>query len=196
LLAPSHSFLVGTLVRAWHRTYGLPVLITHCSNNYGPYQFPEKLIPLTILNALEGKPLPVYGNGENMRNWLYVEDHAEALILVAERGSAGASYNISGLSERRNIEVVRAICGILDELVPDPAIGPRESLITYVPDRPGHDLRYAMDARRIGRELGGTPRETFDSGLRKTVIWFLNNRAWWERVRSGIYRGERLGVVV
>ena len=184
------------LVRAWHHTYGLPTLITNCSNNYGPYHFPEKLIPLVILNALEGKPLPVYGKGENVRDWLYVDDHADALLLVASEGQVGASYNIGGWNERRNIDVVRAICGIVDELAPDPTIGPRETLITFVADRPGHDLRYAIDARKIERDLGWRPKETFESGLRKTVAWYLENRAWWERVRSGIYRGERLGIAV
>ncbi|MCG7392447.1 dTDP-glucose 4,6-dehydratase [Microvirga sp. ACRRW] len=182
-------------VRAWHHTYGLPVIVTNCSNNYGPYHFPEKLIPLTILNALEGKPLPVYGKGENVRDWLYVDDHAEALILAAERGKVGESYNIGGWNERRNIDVVKAICALVDELAPDAVIGPRERLITYVADRPGHDWRYAIDASKIKRDLGWSPAETFESGLRKTVAWYLENRAWWERVRSGVYRGERLGVI-
>jgi dTDP-glucose 4,6-dehydratase len=183
-------------VRAWHHTYGLPTLITNCSNNYGPYHFPEKLIPLVILNALEGKPLPVYGRGENVRDWLFVDDHAEALILVADKGRPGENYNIGGWNERTNIDVVRAICSLVDEMAPAAAVGPREKLITYVSDRPGHDLRYAIDARKIERELGWRPAETFESGLRKTVHWYLGNRAWWERVRSGIYRGERLGVAV
>ena len=183
------------LVRAWHHTYGLPVVLSNCSNNYGPYHFPEKLIPLTILNALEGKPLPVYGKGENMRDWLYVEDHARALLLIAERGRIGQSYNVGGSCERSNIAVVRGICALMDEFVPD-AIGPRERLISFVADRPGHDLRYAIDARKIRRELGWTPQETFDTGLRKTVEWYLTNRRWWERIRSGVYRGERLGVGV
>jgi dTDP-glucose 4,6-dehydratase len=173
----------------------LPTVVTNCSNNYGPYHFPEKLIPLVILNALEGKPLPVYGKGENVRDWLYVEDHAAALILVAERGAVGESYNIGGWNERRNIDVVKAICGLVDELAPNPAIGPREALIAYVPDRPGHDLRYAIDASKIKRELGWVPSETFEGGLRKTVRWYLENRTWWERVRSGVYQGERLGVI-
>jgi dTDP-glucose 4,6-dehydratase len=183
-------------VRAWHHTYGLPTLITNCSNNYGPYHFPEKLIPLSILNALEGKPLPVYGKGENVRDWLYVDDHAEALISVAEQGKVGESYNIGGWNERANIDVVRAVCALVDELAPDKSIGRREQLITFVADRPGHDLRYAIDAGKIERELGWRPAETFDSGLRKTVAWYLDNRAWWQRVRSGVYRGERLGVAV
>lgn len=181
-------------VRAWHGTYGLPIVVTNCSNNYGPHQFPEKLIPLVILNALEGEPLPVYGRGENVRDWLYVDDHAEALIVAAERGTVGESYNIGGHNEYRNIDVVRRICALVDELSPNPMIGPRESLITFVTDRPGHDMRYAIDASKIERELGWRPRETFESGLRKTVRWYLDNRRWWERVRSGIYRGERLGL--
>lgn len=183
-------------VRAWHHTYGLPVIVTNCSNNYGPYHFPEKLIPLMILNALEGKPLPVYGKGENVRDWLYVDDHAEALILAAEQGRVGESYNIGGWNERTNIAVVKAICALVDELAPDPATGSRESLITYVADRPGHDLRYAIDASKIERDLGWRPAETFETGLRKTVAWYLDNRMWWERVRSGIYKGERLGITV
>ncbi|MBZ6077265.1 dTDP-glucose 4,6-dehydratase [Microvirga puerhi] len=182
------------LVRAWHHTYGLPTLVTNCSNNYGPYHFPEKLIPLTILNALEGKPLPVYGKGENIRDWLFVDDHARALILAAERAIPGATYAIGGHNERRNIDVVQGICAILDELAPRLSIGSRQNLITFVSDRPGHDLRYAIDAARIERELGWRPVETFESGLRKTVEWYLANQEWWERVRSGVYRGERLGL--
>jgi dTDP-glucose 4,6-dehydratase len=183
------------LVRAWHHTYGLPVLISNCSNNFGPCHFPEKLIPLIILNALEGKPLPVYGKGENVRDWLYVEDHARALLAIAERGRVGQSYNVGADCERANIAVVRAICALMDELAPD-AIGPRERLITFVADRPGHDLRYAMDARKLREELGWAPQETFESGLRKTVEWYLTNRPWWERIRTQVYRGERLGVGV
>ena len=183
------------LVRAWHHTYGLPVLISNCSNNFGPCHFPEKLIPLTILNALEAKPLPVYGKGENVRDWLYVEDHARALLLIAERGSVGDSYNVGANCERSNIAVVRAICALMDELAPD-AVGPRARLITFVADRPGHDLRYAMDARKLRAELGWAPQETFESGLRKTVEWYLTNRPWWERIRADVYRGERLGAGV
>lgn len=183
-------------VRAWHHTYGLPVVITNCSNNYGPYHFPEKLIPLMIINALEGKPLPVYGKGENVRDWLYVDDHADALVQVATRGRNGESYNIGGWNERRNIDVVRAICALLDELSPETAHGGHERLITWVADRPGHDHRYAIDASKIERELGWKPKETFESGLRRTVEWYLANREWWERVRSGVYRGERLGLAV
>jgi dTDP-glucose 4,6-dehydratase len=182
------------LVRAWHHTYGLPTLVTNCSNNYGPYHFPEKLIPLIILNALEGKPLPVYGKGENIRDWLFVDDHARALILAAEKAAPGSTYAIGGHNERRNIDVVRGICALVDELAPSRSIGPREGLITFVSDRPGHDLRYAIDAAKIERDLGWRPAETFESGLRRTVEWYLSNREWWERVRSGIYRGERLGL--
>ena len=181
------------LVRAWGHTYGLPVVVTNCSNNYGPYHFPEKLIPLMILNALEGKPLPVYGDGMNVRDWLYVDDHAEALLAVATRGAVGETYNIGGHDEWTNIKVVKKVCAILDELRPDPA-GPRERLITYVKDRPGHDARYAIDASKIERELGWRPKETFETGLRRTVEWYLANPAWWGDIRSGAYRGQRLGV--
>jgi dTDP-glucose 4,6-dehydratase len=163
-------------VRAWHHTYGLPTIITNCSNNYGPYHFPEKLIPLMILNAVEGKPLPIYGTGENVRDWLYVEDHAAALITAAERGAIGETYAIGGWNERKNMDVVKAVCRLVDELAPDPTIGPREALITFVPDRPGHDFRYAIDASKIKRDLGWQPEETFKSGLRKTVAWYLENR--------------------
>ena len=183
------------LVRAWHHTFGLPAVSSNCSNNYGPYHFPEKLIPLTILNALEGKPIPVYGNGGNVRDWLYVEDHAEALIQIANSGQPGESYNVGGSNEKTNLEVVLSVCRIMDEMTPDTAGGPRERLITYVADRPGHDLRYAIDASKIKRELGWKPRETFETGLRKTVRWYLDNAQWWQRIRSGVYRGERLGSV-
>jgi dTDP-glucose 4,6-dehydratase len=182
------------LARAWFHTYGLPVVTTNCSNNYGPYQFPEKLIPLMIQNALGGKPLPVYGRGENVRDWLYVDDHADALLVALERGRPGETYNVGGNSQRRNVEVVRAICELLDELAPDRRVGPRVSLIRFVADRPGHDLRYAIDASKIERELGWQPTETFESGLRKTVEWYLANQEWCERVQSGAYRGERLGL--
>ena len=180
------------LVRAWHHTFGLPVVMSNCSNNYGPYHFPEKLIPLTILNAIEGKPLPVYGQGLNVRDWLYVEDHAEALLAVATRGRIGESYNIGGGVERTNIDVVRAICAMLDEMRPDPA-GQHARLITHVADRPGHDARYAIDAGKISRELGWAPKESFETGLRRTIAWFLDNPGWWGDIRSGVYRGERLG---
>ncbi len=174
------------LVRAWHHTYGLPVVTTNCSNNYGPYHFPEKLIPLVILNALNGKPLPIYGKGDNIRDWLYVDDHARALRLVLTKGQMGETYNIGGWNEKTNMEVVHAICSILDELHPQGA--PHASLITYVQDRPGHDHRYAIDASKIARELGWKPRETFDSGLRKTVAWYLANTGWVSAVISGEYQ--------
>ena len=184
------------LVRAWYRTYGLPTIVTNCSNNYGPYHFPEKLIPLTILNALAGKPLPVYGNGQQIRDWLYVEDHARALYLVATRGEPGETYNIGGHNERKNIEVVETICQLLEELAPDKPQGVAHyrDLIAFVTDRPGHDLRYAIDASKIARELGWTPAETFTSGMRKTVAWYLANEAWWRQVQDGSYQGERLGL--
>jgi len=181
------------LVRAWHHTFGLPTVVSNCSNNYGPYHFPEKLIPLVILNALEGRPLPVYGDGSNVRDWLYVEDHARALALIALKGQVGESYNVGGHNEKTNLEVVQAICTILDEIAPDERIGPRKSLITFVRDRPGHDRRYAIDPAKIGQELDWVPQETFETGLAKTVRWYLDNRPWWERIRSGVYRGERLG---
>jgi dTDP-glucose 4,6-dehydratase len=184
------------LVYAWHHTYGLPTIISNCSNNYGPYQFPEKLIPLMIINALEGKQLPVYGNGSNIRDWLYVEDHARALALIAEKGKPGEKYNVGGNSEKANVEVVREICRLLDEIAPNPRIGSHEYLITFVSDRPGHDLRYAIDASKIRRELDWNPLETFETGLRKTIAWYLNNPRWWERIRSGVYAGERLGALV
>ena len=182
------------LVRAWFRTYGLPVLVTNCSNNYGPYHFPEKLIPLTILHALEGKELPVYGRGLQIRDWLYVEDHVRALYLVATRGKPGESYNIGGHSEKKNIEVVLAICNLLDELSPRRDGGKYADQIVYVKDRPGHDMRYAIDAGKITRELGWKPLETFESGMRKTVQWYLENRdGWCARVLRGEYKMERLG---
>lgn len=180
------------LVRAWHETYGLPVVLTNCSNNYGPYHFPEKLIPLMILKGLKGEPLPVYGKGDNVRDWLYVEDHARALRLVLEKGVIGESYNIGGYNERTNLDVVRTLCALLDELAP--AGAPHDRLITFVADRPGHDKRYAIDASKITRELGWTPQETFETGLRKTVEWYLENRSWWEAILNGSYRGERLGL--
>lgn len=182
------------LVRAWFHTYGLPTIVTHCSNNYGPYQFPEKLIPLMIVNGLEGRALPVYGAGVNVRDWLFVEDHAAALLLVARQGAAGETYCIGGGSERRNIDVVQAICALLDDMVPDPAIGPREKLISYVADRPGHDLRYAVDTTKVAIELAWRPAESFESGLARTVRWFIDNRRWWQPIRSAAYRGERLGL--
>ncbi|MFS6802532.1 dTDP-glucose 4,6-dehydratase [Edwardsiella tarda] len=185
------------LVRAWLRTYGLPVLVTNCSNNYGPYHFPEKLIPLTIINALAGKPLPVYGNGLQVRDWLYVEDHARALYRVVTAGKVGETYNIGGHNERRNIDVVTTLCALLQEMVPQTPAGVARyaDLITYVTDRPGHDLRYAIDASKIERELGWRPEETFESGIRKTVAWYLANVPWWCAVMDGSYAGERLGLV-
>jgi dTDP-glucose 4,6-dehydratase len=183
------------LVRAWGRTYGLPVIITNCSNNYGPYHFPEKLVPHVILNAIHGKPLPVYGDGSQIRDWLYVEDHAKALIKVVTEGEIGETYNIGGHNEKTNLEVVETICDLLEELAPEKpkGISKYRDLITFVKDRPGHDLRYAIDASKIERELGWVPEETFETGLRKTVQWYLDNRQWWERVLSGAYRLERLG---
>ncbi len=182
------------LARAWFHTYGLPTLVTNCSNNYGPYHFPEKLIPLVILNALAGKALPIYGRGDNVRDWLYVEDHARALRLVLERGRVGSTYNVGGHNERTNLEVVRAICSLLDEFRPDSPHAPHATLIAHVADRPGHDRRYAIDAGKIARELGWKPAETFESGLRKTVRWYLDNDDWCRDVRSGGYRQERLGL--
>ncbi len=190
------------LVRAWHDTYGLPTLITNCSNNYGPYHFPEKLIPLIILNCLDGKPLPVYGKGANVRDWLYVEDHARALLLVNEKGKLGETYNVGGHNERTNLEVVKTVCRILDELKPMESTGSLatthpaqgyESLITFVADRPGHDLRYAIDPAKLMNELGWKPRENFETGIKKTVQWYLDNEWWWGPIHKGRYSGERLG---
>ena len=182
------------LVRAWHRTYGLPTIVTNCSNNYGPYHFPEKLIPLVILNALDGKPLPIYGKGNQIRDWLYVEDHAKALYKVVTQGVIGENYNIGGHNEKQNIEVVTTICRILDELQPRPSGQTYESLITYVKDRPGHDLRYAINATKMQRELNWLPVETFETGIRKTVEWYLENLEWCRRVQDGSYQRERLGI--
>lgn len=182
------------LARAWFRTYGLPVVITNCSNNYGPYQFPEKMVPLMILNARDGRRLPVYGHGNHVRDWLFVDDHVDALLLAMLRGRAGESYNIGGRSERRNIDVVRQICAIMDDLAPDGAASPRTRLIEHVPDRPGHDERYAIDCSKIERDLGWRPATSFEAGLRRTVEWYLANPEWCERVQSGAYRGERLGL--
>ncbi|ELR65074.1 dTDP-glucose 4,6-dehydratase [Photobacterium marinum] len=183
------------LVRAWLRTFGLPTIVTNCSNNYGPYHFPEKLIPLMILNALEGKALPVYGDGMQIRDWLFVEDHASALYKVVTEGVVGETYNIGGHNEKANIDVVKTICSLLEELVPNKPSGVEQyqDLITYVKDRPGHDVRYAIDASKIDRELGWKPAETFESGIRKTVEWYLNNKKWWSRVLDGSYSRERLG---
>ena len=183
------------LVRAWRRTYGLPTIVTNCSNNYGCYHFPEKLIPHMILNALDGKPLPVYGDGKQIRDWLYVEDHARALYLVVTQGKIGETYNIGGFNEKQNIQVVRTICALLEELAPNKPQGVAHytDLITHVTDRAGHDVRYAIDASKIQRELGWAPQETFESGIRKTVQWYLDNQAWWQRVLDGSYKLERLG---
>ena len=181
------------LAVAWHRTYGLPVTVSNCSNNYGPYHFPEKLIPLTILNALEGVALPVYGQGANIRDWLYVEDHARALNLILTKGQPGQTYNVGGRNERTNLEVVQTICRILDEIRPERK--PHERLITFVPDRPGHDLRYAIDASKLENELGWRAQETFASGIRKTVLWYLENEWWWQPLRKSVYQGERLGLL-
>ena len=181
------------LVRAWNRTYGLPTIVTNCSNNYGPYHFPEKLIPLVILNALDGKPLPIYGDGQQIRDWLYVEDHARALYKVVTEGIVGETYNIGGHNEKANIDVVKSICQILDELKPREDNTPYSDLITFVKDRPGHDLRYAIDASKIQEALGWVPMESFESGIRKTVEWYLNNLEWCRRVQDGSYQRERLG---
>jgi dTDP-glucose 4,6-dehydratase len=181
------------MVRAWHRTYGVPTIISNCSNNYGPFHFPEKLIPLIILNALEGKPLPVYGDGSNVRDWLYVEDHARALHLIAAKGRIGEKYNVGGANERSNIQVVRRICELMDRLSPSGA--PHARLITFVADRPGHDQRYAIDATKLERELGWRAQETFETGLEKTISWYLERRDWWTPLRDGVYRGERLGLL-
>ncbi len=181
------------LVRAWHHTYGLPTVVSNCSNNYGPFQFPEKLIPLVIINALRGEPLPVYGKGENIRDWLYVGDHADALWTIATRGRVGETYNVGGASERRNIEVVEAICDTLDRVVPASDGSSRRDLITFVEDRPGHDLRYAIDFSKLKNELGWSPRESFDSGLEKTINWYLSHRQWWEAILEDRYDGSRLG---
>ncbi|MCL1919849.1 MAG: dTDP-glucose 4,6-dehydratase [Kiritimatiellaeota bacterium] len=185
------------LVMAWHHTYGLPVLITNCSNNYGPFHFPEKLIPLVILNALDGKPLPIYGKGDNVRDWLYVEDHAKALVTVLERGVVGETYNVGGSNERTNLQVVEAICGVLDRVCPErrAALGIESfrALITFVQDRPGHDKRYAIDATKLRTQLGWTPEESFDTGIVKTVQWYLDNAWWWQPIRAEKYAGQRLG---
>jgi dTDP-glucose 4,6-dehydratase len=181
-------------VRAYHRTYGLPTLTINCSNNYGPYQFPEKLIPLAIRKALTGEQIPIYGDGSNVRDWLYVEDHCRAITSILERGRIGSTYNVGGKNERTNLQVIRTVCTLLDKLVPDSPFVPHASLIAFVTDRPGHDRRYAIDAGKIRRELGWFPKETLETGLEKTVQWYLNNPRWSERTSSGVYRGERLGL--
>jgi dTDP-glucose 4,6-dehydratase len=182
------------LARAWQHTYGLPVIISNCSNNYGPYQFPEKLIPLAIMNALEGRPIPIYGRGDNIRDWLYVDDHVQALRLILGNGKIGGGYNVGGNNEKTNLEVIQAVCLLLDELLPESPCRPHASLIEFVTDRPGHDKRYAIDASRMREELDWQPRETFESGLRKTVQWYLDNQPWCERALGGRYHGERLGL--
>ena len=182
------------LVRAWHTTYGLPILVTNCSNNYGPYQFPEKLIPVLIKKALSGEKLPIYGTGNNVRDWLYVEDHADALVTVLEKGRVGETYNIGGRNERTNLQVVHAVCDILDEMVPESPYCPHRSLISFVTDRPGHDHRYAISAEKIERDLAWTPAHTFETGLMRTVAWYLENRGWCERAAAGNYGGQRLGL--
>jgi dTDP-glucose 4,6-dehydratase len=181
------------LVRAWHHTYGLPVLSTNCSNNYGPYQFPEKLIPLVILKAVRGEQLPIYGDGSNVRDWLYVADHCRAIWRVLEAGHPGEVYNVGGDSERTNLQVVDTLCALLDQLLPDSPYRPHGQLKTFVADRPGHDMRYAIDSRKLRLELGWEPRETFESGMRRTLVWYLDNQIWCQRVMDGSYRGERLG---
>jgi dTDP-glucose 4,6-dehydratase len=181
------------LALSWHRTYGLPVIVSNCSNNYGPFHFPEKLIPLMILNALEYKPLPVYGDGSNVRDWLYVDDHVKALQLILERGRLGEKYNVGGRNEATNLSIVERICSLIDEAAPGDR--PRRKLISFVPDRPGHDQRYAIDATKLENELGWRASETLHSGLARTVAWYLDNREWWEPLRHGVYRGERLGLV-
>jgi dTDP-glucose 4,6-dehydratase len=180
------------IVRAWHRTYDMPILLSGCGNNYGPYQFPEKFIPMMILKALAGEPLPIYGGGENVRDWLFVEDHVRALWRIATQGRVGATYLVGGNAERRNVDVAKEVCRIVDELAPDGG-GSRERLISFVADRPGHDLRYALDSSRVERELSWSPRESFESGLRRTVIWYLDRRDWWEPLMKEVYRGQRLG---
>jgi dTDP-glucose 4,6-dehydratase len=182
------------VAKAWHRTFGVPVIVSNCSNNYGPYQFPEKLIPLTILNALHGQPLPVYGNGSNIRDWLFVDDHARALALLLEKGVPGATYNIGARNEQRNIDVVRQICRCLDQLHADER--PHDRLITYVTDRPGHDQRYAVDATKLETELGWRPRETFETGIQKTVRWYLEHSDWWKPLRENVYSGDRIGASI
>ncbi|WP_166829615.1 dTDP-glucose 4,6-dehydratase [Thalassoroseus pseudoceratinae] len=182
------------LVRAWEHTFGLPTIVTNCSNNYGPFQYPEKLIPVIIRNAIAGKPLPIYGTGENVRDWLFVDDHARALVTVVEKGVVGETYNIGGRNERTNLQVVEAICNLLDELLPASEYAPHKNLITFVTDRPGHDFRYAIDCNKIERELGVTPSETFETGLRRTVEWYLANDSWCQRVTNDRYEGQRLGL--
>ncbi|MCH7762849.1 MAG: dTDP-glucose 4,6-dehydratase [Candidatus Marinimicrobia bacterium] len=183
------------LVRAWHRTFGLPAIISNCSNNYGPLQFPEKLIPLMILNCLEEKPLPIYGKGKNVRDWLYVEDHCDAIDTIIENGTVGETYNVGGNNEIQNIEIVKTICGILDEISPSKNGKSYMELITFVPDRPGHDFRYAIDSSKLKNELNWSPKETFDSGIKKTIDWYLTHQEWWLQIKNNTYKQERLGVL-
>ncbi|MEK0352757.1 MAG: GDP-mannose 4,6-dehydratase, partial [Nitrosopumilus sp.] len=183
------------LVRAWHRTFGLPAIISNCSNNYGPLQFPEKLIPLMILNCLEEKPLPIYGKGKNVRDWLYVKDHCDAIDTIIENGTVGETYNVGGNNEIQNIEIVKTICGILDEISPSKNGKSYMELITFVPDRPGHDFRYAIDSSKLKNELNWSPKETFDSGIKKTIDWYLTHQEWWLQIKNNTYKQERLGVL-
>ena len=183
------------LVRAWHRTYGLPIIISNCSNNYGPYQFPEKLIPLMILNCLQEKPLPVYGTGENIRDWLFVDDHCDAIHTIIEKGEIGETYNVGGNNEIKNIDIVKTICNLLDNIRPSENLKSYQELITFVKDRPGHDLRYAIDSSKLQNKLGWSPKETFETGIRKTIEWYLDNKTWWQEIQNNTYQQERLGVL-
>jgi len=183
------------LVRAWHRTYGLPIIISNCSNNYGPYQFPEKLIPLMILNCLQEKPLPVYGTGENIRDWLFVDDHCDAIHTIIEKGEIGETYNVGGNNEIKNIDIVKTICNLLDNISPSENLKSYQELITFVKDRPGHDLRYAIDSSKLQNKLGWSPKETFETGIRKTIDWYLDNKTWWQEIQNNTYQQERLGVL-
>ena len=183
------------LVRAWHRTYGLPIIISNCSNNYGPYQFPEKLIPLMILNCLQEKPLPVYGTGENIRDWLFVDDHCDAIHTIIEKGEIGETYNVGGNNEIKNIDIVKTICNLLDNIRPSENLKSYQELITFVKDRPGHDFRYAIDSSKLQNKLGWSPKETFETGIRKTIDWYLDNKTWWQEIQNNTYQQERLGVL-
>ena len=183
------------LVRAWHRTYGLPIIISNCSNNYGPYQFPEKLIPLMILNCLQEKPLPVYGTGENIRDWLFVDDHCDAIHTIIEKGEIGETYNVGGNNEIKNIDIVKTICNLLDNIRPSENLKSYQELITFVKDRPGHDLRYAIDSSKLQNKLGWSPKETFETGIRKTIDWYLDNKTWWQEIKNNTYQQERLGIL-
>ena len=182
-------------MRAWHRTYGLPIIISNCSNNYGPYQFPEKLIPLMILNCLQEKPLPVYGTGENIRDWLFVDDHCDAIHTIIEKGEIGETYNVGGNNEIKNIDIVKTICNLLDNIRPSENLKSYQELITFVKDRPGHDFRYAIDSSKLQNKLGWSPKETFETGIRKTIDWYLDNKTWWQEIQNNTYQQERLGVL-